>query len=186
MKTQNTCNPFRYSKSLPMIQWGCSFDSLLELKFAISIQDDYEFLRSRVMIFYHNGSNRPATYLRSGVLRYTPDFLIRHRLTREAFLIEIKPRAAQHDPRLTIRKKVAENYIKWKGHDWQFKTVFDDEIFLDEAGWNLYEQCRKLRSKSAFLYWLLAEETKYGSNAPTYFGKAPSEKTVRFVMFGNA
>src|SRR5690349_9958059 len=142
MKTSNRPNRFHYGKSFRMAYWGCSFDSMLELKFAISIQDDYEFIRNRVIIFYHHGSNKPTSYIRQGIRRYTPDFLIRHRLTGEAYLVEIKPRAAQCDPQLDIRKKVAENYITWKGYDWRFKTVFDDEIILDEVGWNLYEQCR--------------------------------------------
>jgi hypothetical protein len=185
MKIQSTQDHFLYGKSCKMIHWGCSFDSMLELKFAISIQDDYEFLRSRVVIYYHHGTKQPTSYIREGIRRYTPDFLIRHRTTGEAFLIEIKPREAERDPQLVTRKKVAENYIKWKGYDWQFKTIFSDEIFLDETGWDLYHQCRKLKSKADFLYWLTVQEARYKISAPTYFGKAPSEKTVRFVMFGS-
>lgn len=185
MRTSKNSGRFRYGKSFRMVYWGCSFDSMLELKFAVSIQDDYAFLRNRVTIFYHHGFNQPTSYIRQGIRRYTPDFLIRHRLTGEAYLVEIKPRAAQFDPQLAVRKQVAENYIKWKGYDWQFKIVFDDEIFLDEASWNVYEQCRELKSKSAFLFWMAAQEAKYNTGAPTYFGKASSEKNVQFVIFGD-
>ncbi len=177
-------NKFTYRKSFKIIHWGCSFDSLLELKFAISIQDDYEFLRERVVIFYRNGSLQPTDYIREGVLRYTPDFLIRNKNTGEAFLIEIKPRAAQHDPQLQRRREVAEAYIKWKGYDWQYKVIFDDEIILSEAMLDVFEDCCRHKSKSAFKIWLQELNRRYDRSAPTFFGKVPSETNIRFVMFG--
>lgn len=186
MKTSSKTRTFKYGKSYKMVYWGCNFDSLLELKFAIAIQEDYEFLRNRVVIYYQHGTLKPTNYIREGTRRYTPDFLIRNKKTGEAFLVEIKPRAAAHDPQLQLRRQVAENYIRWKGYDWQFKVIFSDEIVLDEPGWDLYEQCRKLKSKSAFIHWLTAQEFKYNSSAPTYFGKPPSEKRIRFVLFGRS
>lgn len=109
-----TNNKFVYGKSFKITHWGCQFDSLLELKYAISIQDDYLFLRSHIVIFYHHGSMQPTGYIRVGVRHYTPDFLIRHKQTGEAFLVEIKPRGAENDPQLLVRREVDEKYIKWK------------------------------------------------------------------------
>lgn len=93
---------FKYGKSHKIINWGCSFDSLTELKFAISIQDEYEFLRERITIYYHHGTLEPTQELREGIRHYTPDFLIRNKQTGEAFLVEIKPRAAANDPQLIL------------------------------------------------------------------------------------
>ncbi len=135
---------FKYGKSFKIINWGCQFDSLLELKYAISIQDEYEFLRSRVTIYYHHGNFRPTDYIREGVRHYTPDFLIRHKKTAESFLVEIKPRAAQNDAQLIIRKEVAENYIRWKHYDWKFKVVFDDQIVLTGEEFAVFRDCCKL------------------------------------------
>lgn len=182
MPTKN--NKFNYRKSFKIIHWGCAFDSLLELKFAISVQDDYEFLRERVSIFYHHGNLQPTNYIKEGVLRYTPDFLIRNKHTGEAFLIEIKPRAARHDPQLELRRKVAERYIQWKGYDWQYKVVFDDEIVLSEAMLGIFEDCCQHKSKSAFKIWLQELSRHYDRSAPTFFGKVPNDADIRFVMFG--
>lgn len=177
-------NKFIYGKSVKIIHWGCSFDSLLELKFAISIQEEYEFVRERVSIFYHNCSLQPTNYIKEGVLRYTPDFLVRNKHTGEAFLIEIKPRAAQDDPQLELRRKVAENYIKWKGYDWQFKIIFDDEIILDEAMLEIFEDCCQHKSKSDFKIWLQELNRRYDRSAPTFFARVPNDADIRFLMFG--
>lgn len=182
MKTQSS--KFKYGKSFKIIRWGCSFDSLLELKFAISVQDEYAFVRERVTIFYHKGTLLPTNYHREGVLHYTPDFLMRNKETGEAFLIEIKPRAAQHDPKLEIRRQVAENYIRWKNYDWKYKVIFDDEITLSEEMLGIFEDCCKLKSKSAFKLWFQQMNERYDRSAPTFFGKVPSETDIRFIMFG--
>lgn len=172
---------FKYDKSYKIIQWGLSFDSMLELKFAISIQDEYAFLRERIVIYYHNGALKPTNYIREGVLRYTPDFLMRNRETGEAYLIEIKPRAAQHEPQLQLRKAVAENYIKWKNYDWKYKVVFDDEIILNEEMLRIFQDCRKLKSKSAFKLWLQQQNHRYGHSASTGFARLPRETDIQFI-----
>lgn len=180
-----TSKKFIYRKAFKIIHWGNSFDSLLELKFAIAIQDEFEFLRGRVSIYYHHGSLAPTSYIREGVRCYTPDFLMRNRQTGEAFLVEIKPRDAGHDPKLELRRKVAEAYIKWKGYDWKFKVIFDDEIILSEEMLNVYEGCRKHKSKSDFKIWLRDLNNRYDRSAPTFFGKVPTNADVRFIMYGN-
>lgn len=182
MKTP--ASKFKYGKSHKIIHWGCAFDSLLELKYAISIQDEYAFLRDRVTIFYHKGTLQPANYHREGVLHYTPDFLIRNKQTGEAFLIETKPRAAEHDSKLLIRKQVAENYILSRKYDWKYKVIFDDEIILTEEMLTIFEDCCKLKSKSAFKLWFRQMNQRYDRSAPTFFGKVPNETDVRFIMFG--
>ncbi|MGN6601500.1 MAG: TnsA endonuclease N-terminal domain-containing protein [Ginsengibacter sp.] len=176
---------FRYRKSYKIINWGCSFDSLTELKFAVSIRDEYEFLRSRVSIYYHPGTKKPTEYIRMCHHRYTPDFLIRHKETCKAFLVEIKPRAFENHPQLLLRKEVAENYIRWKNYDWEFKVVFDDEIFLDQEQWEEFQDCAKLKSKSAWKIWFEEYNKKFDRSAPSFLKTVPSDTNIRFVMFGN-
>lgn len=174
---------FKYQQSHKIIHWGCSFDSLTELKFAISIMEEYEFLRARVSIYYHPGTKMPTNYIRECHRHYTPDFLIRHKETHEAFLIEIKPRAFQHEPELILRKQVAENYIWWKNYDWKYKVVFDDEIFLNQDQWEEFQDCCKLKSKCAQLLWFEQYNKKFDRSAPSLFS-APTSKDIRFIMFG--
>ena len=83
---------FVYQQSKRITSWGCCFDSILELKYAVSIKNDYEFLRSHIPIFYDPRTKMPTNYIREHIRRYTADFLIRHKTTGKAYLIEVKPR----------------------------------------------------------------------------------------------
>jgi hypothetical protein len=175
---------FNYRKSHKIINWGCAFDSLTELKYAISIIEEYEFLRARVSIYYHPGTKKPTDYIREFTRRYTPDFLIRHKETGQALLVEIKPRAFENDPQLLLRKEVAENYIQWKGYDWKYIVVFDDEILLTAEQLEEFEQCCKLKSKSSWKIWFTEYNKKFDCSAPLFFSTVPSNSSVEFVMFG--
>lgn len=175
---------FRYKKCYKIIHWGCCFDSLLELKFAFSIREDYEFIRSRLHIYYEQATLKPTNYLRTGVKHYTPDFLIRHKKTNEAWLVEIKPRAFNDQAQLKLRKQVAENYIQWKNYDWKYKVVFSDEIVLDEHSLQIFEDCCRLKSRSAFKIWLEQENKRFDRSAPSFFRQQLSNRQAAFVMFG--
>ena len=140
--------------------------------------------RGRVSIYYHPGTLLPTDYIRDCHRRYTPDFLVRHRHTNQAFLIEIKPRAFEHHPQLLIRRQVAENYIRWKKYDWQYKVVFDDEIILGEDLWEEFQQCCQLKSASARKLYLQRQHHKYAGNSQQLFLRAPGNKLIEFVFFG--
>lgn len=176
---------FKYTKSHKIISWGYCFDSLTELKFAISIRDEYDFLRARVAIYYHPGTLQPTAYIRDCHRRYTPDFLIRHRQSGEAFLVEIKPRAFEGNPQLSLRRKVAENYIQWKQYDWKYKVIFDDEIILSEEQLEDFEDCCKLKSRSAFKIWLERYNKNFDRSAPSLFSHLTDNQKTRFVMLGD-
>ncbi|PQV59483.1 hypothetical protein CLV53_11844 [Sediminibacterium magnilacihabitans] len=133
--------------------WGCQFDSLTELKYAMSIMEDYYFLRSPVSIYYHPGTKITIDQVRRCHLRYTPDFLIRHKQTFEAYLIEIKPRVFQNHPQLVLRKAIAENYIARKRLDWRYKVVFDDEVILNSDQLDAFNTCPSLHTKQEVANW---------------------------------
>jgi hypothetical protein len=175
---------FRYGKSHKIINWGCGFDSLTELKYAVSIMEEYEFLRGRISIYYHPGTKQPTDYIRECHRRYTPDFLIRHKETGKAYLVEIKPRAFQHESQLVQRKEVAENYIRWKGFDWEYKVVFDDQIILTSEQLEEFEECCRLKAKSAWKIWFAEYNKKFDRSAPILISKVPSNSDIQFVMFG--
>lgn len=118
--------------------------------------EEYHFLRSPVAIYYHPGTKITLDHLRRCHLRYTPDFLIRHKETFEATLIEIKPRAFENHPQLFLRKAVAENYIQRKNLDWKFKVVFDDQIILSEEQLGDFSECTSLSSGKAMAAWYAA------------------------------
>ena len=177
-------NSFRYRRSYKIIYWGCIFDSLLELKYALSIQNEYEYLRSHIPIYYDPVTRRPTNYIRSNIRRYTPDFLIRHKETKKAFWVEIKPRAYSDEKQLFLRKEIAERYIQWKGYDWHYKVVYDDEIILTTDQIVQFNECCRLIRKSANKIWLEKYNKQFDRSAPSFFSTIPINSRVKFVMFG--
>ena len=177
-------NNFHYRQSYKIISWGCAFDSILELKYAISIKRDYEYLRSHVPIYFDPRTNLPTDYIRNNIRRYTPDFLIRHKITREAFLVEIKPRAFLGNKQLEVRRQVAENYICWKKYDWTFKVVFDDQIGLHGEDYALFEECCKMKSQSAYKLKFKKWNDRFDRSQGLFFNGAPTNSQIRFVMLG--
>jgi TnsA endonuclease N terminal len=176
---------FEYRKSTKLICWGGSFDSLTELKFALSVREEYAFIRGRVTIHYHPGTKQPTDYIRECHRHYTPDFLIRHKQTGEAFLVEIKPRAFQGDPQLDLRKQVAENYIQWKNYDWKYKVVFDDEIRLTTAQLEEFERCCTLKSASARKIWFAEYNKKVDRSAAPLFSGSVRNDDLHFLFYGH-
>jgi hypothetical protein len=174
---------FIYWQSQKIINWGCSFDSILELKFALSIKEEYEFLRSYIPIFYDPRTKLPTNYIRENIRRYTPDFLIRHKITRDAYLVEVKPRAFENEEQLAIRKAVAENYIRIRNYDWKFKIIFNDEIHLTGHQKSEFQNCCKRIPLSNKNLWLKELNDKFDSTRTSLFN-VPSNRKVRFVMFG--
>lgn len=176
---------FKYGVSHTIIYWGCVFDSLLELKYAISVHTEYEFLRSHIPIYYNPSTRKPVNYIRQNTRRYTPDFLVRHKITNQAFLIETKPRAFAGNSQLLVRQEVAENYIRWKNFDWRYKVVFDDEITLSREQQELFNECRKLISKSARKLSFEKYNNLFDRSIPNFFTGVPNNSRIQFVMFGH-
>lgn len=170
-------NTFPYRISRKVSGWGCQFDSLTELKYVISIMEEYHFLRSPVSIYYHPGTKVTLDQIRRCHLRYTPDFLIRHKQTCEALLVEVKPRAFENNPQLTLRKTVAENYIHRKNLDWKFKVVFDDEILLTEPQMQAFEAFLSLTNDKAISEWF----THYCHRSGQTF---PDNKLTNLIISG--
>jgi hypothetical protein len=175
---------FNYKKSFRVINWGYSFDSMLELKYAISVQKDYEYLRSHIPIYYDPKTKLPTFYLRGNIRRYTPDFLIRHKVTKKAFLVEIKPRAFEGNEQLSIRKEVAKNYIHMKQYDWEFKVVYSDEIKLSANEQTRFLNCFKLIPGSERKFMFKELNDRFDQSRPSLFRSPPSGRQIHFVMFG--
>jgi len=138
---------FIYRKPSPIKGWGCHFDSLTELRFAISIMEGHAFMRSPVSMYFHPSTGQLAHFPRGCFLRYTPDFLIRNYETKQATLVEIKPRAFEQESSLEMHQHIANNYIRTLKFDWQFKIIFDDQIILTEEQLHQYNDCLKHSTK---------------------------------------
>jgi hypothetical protein len=158
---------------------------LLELKYAVSIEDRHSFLRAHIQIWYDERTGMPTEYIREGVKKYTPDFLIRNKFTNKAYLVEIKPRAFQYCRQLYLRRHVAENYIRWKGMDWSFAVVFDDEIKLTAEQQKRYEDLCQLKSQSAYKIQFEKMNNRFDRSQPRLFRTVPDNTLVQFVKYGH-
>jgi hypothetical protein len=172
-----------YKKSYPFTCWCCHFDSLTELKYAISIAADYEFLRAVIPIYFNPKTKQTTDYIREGIRRYTPDFLIRHKITGKAFLVEVKPPNFGDAAELDLRSTIAEHYIIRKNLDWAFKIVYGNEIELSGKDLELFEQCCNFRLNrhidKNFSNWNIKFDP---TAAPLFSGSRNGN--VQFIMFG--
>lgn len=103
-------------------------DSLLELKFVLSIEQTHAWLRRGLEIYY-NINDIPAG-LDAPLKRYTPDILIRNWETGKATLVEIKP--DQYDDFYLIRKRadIARAFITEFAYDWDYQLIRASDIQL--------------------------------------------------------
>jgi hypothetical protein len=184
-------NSFQYKDAIHIGYRSCKFDSLLELKFVLSIEDNWYFLREHIVIFYDPKTFLPTNYIRETTRKYTPDFLIRDKRNNKAYLIELKPREFRNEIQTMSRKQVADNYIKSKKSDWIYKVVYDDEIILSP------EQKEKLASLRAginafnFKCHFHHLDKKWNINKRNYFKTIPGARKgispdayAKFVKYG--
>ena len=176
---------FTYRKSCPIIYWGCSFDSLLELKYALSVQHEYEFLRSRISVYYDPKTKVPTRYIRGNIRRYTPDFLIRHKESGKAFWVEIKPQGFNDEAILMERRTIAENYIRENGYDWEYKVVFSDEIRLTPEQVTQFNECCTRIRQSARKLKMEKLNRQYDRSAAPLFTRVIPPSQVQYIMYGN-
>jgi hypothetical protein len=133
---------FEYTKrSRSVIYNGQSFDSLLELKFILSVEDTHAWMRDGLQIYYNAGE--PDVCNECFLRKYTPDILIRNWSTGEASLVEIKPDHYDDYWANKKRKRVASSYITEFGYDWTFRIIYERDIKLTSKQQKKYETiCR--------------------------------------------
>lgn len=170
--------------ALSVSGWGFNFDSLAELKYALSIMDDYEFIRPAPSIYYDPSTRLPAIHIRKCNRRYTADFLIRHRSTLQAFLVEIKPRAYAGQPKLDIHRQVAENFIRLNHYDWQFRVVFDDQIVLTEEQLQDFENLKLIRTARERTSWLNSYRQNILDSLPINLRQHMTNAKEDFLIYG--
>ncbi len=167
---------FHYKKAFKIGYRGCCFHSLLELKFALSIEDEYSFLREHIQIWYEPKTLLPTNYLKETTKRYTPDFLMRNKINNKAYLVELKPRAFETCTTVRLYKQVAENYILHHQYDWQFKIIYDDEITLTQCQKQKFEELRNTVPSFAGKLKMQDIDKRYNSNKINYFRTIPSRR----------
>jgi len=125
------------SKSQAVFYKGNTFDSLLELKYALMIEETHAWLRDGLEIYY--GLNKLPRGIKGDLFCYRPDFLVRDWAKGEARLIEIKPDGFNEDS-LQKRHRVATQFIQCFGYDWSYQVVFASQISLSPEQWHRYKK----------------------------------------------
>jgi len=165
--------PFKYKRAFRIPYRGCLFDSLLELKYAMSIEDNYRFLREPVIIGYDPRSLSVTNYFRESTRLYTPDFVIRDKHDHAAWMIEIKPKSflsAGTKNRLDI---VAQNFIQSHNLDWKFKVVCEDDISLSREKLDRFSVFVKNRNSFKDILDLQTRVRRHTEEKQSFFGSTP-------------
>ena len=119
---------FKYAyQSKTLFYNGFVFDSTLELKYVLSIEDTHAWLRNGIEIYY--GINVQPSGIKTKLNCYRPDFLIRNLSTYNAELIEIKPDGFTKKIQRK-RAKIVSRFIQKFAYDWSFHIVTESEIIL--------------------------------------------------------
>lgn len=125
-------------KSFPCIHQGQWLDSLLELRFILSIETTHAWIRSGLEIYY--AIDNVPEGVKGGLSTYTPDFLIRNIQTGKATLVEVKPENYSNKWELLRRKEIAETFICQFGYDWEFRIIYSNQIILSQSAQQKYQQ----------------------------------------------
>lgn len=131
------------------------FLSPQRIKLLLSVAEHYEFICPAPAIYYD-----PVTYLPTFLIdrlhqEYRADFLIRHRENGKAYLVELHPASIVSDARLHLRRRIAKNYITWKGYDWQYQCLFQEYIVLSPNESLLFDSYCQMKNDGDRQKWLL-------------------------------
>ena len=129
--------------------------SVQQVKFLLSVADDYEFICPAPAIYFDPVTYQPTFCIDRLHQAFCADFLIRNRIIGQAFLIEVLPDFLADDPRLLVRRQIAENYIAGKGHDWKYKCLFEEEILLTSGESMLFDSYAQMCCEEDRREWLM-------------------------------
>jgi hypothetical protein len=151
---------------------GIEFNSTLEVKFALMIEDTCEYMYEPLAIWY-NRTNLNLRIKEECPHRYVPDFLVRKIKDNSAHLIEVKPHYELTDDLLQVKKFITERYIREKAYDWKFHIITDKQINLSKEKQHKFEEIKKTRGFLAAKKRQLRLEKRFNPNYATYRNKFP-------------
>jgi hypothetical protein len=171
---------------------GCLYDSLLELKFVLSVEKEYMYLREPVIIGYDPIKCVSTNYLQERTRIYKPDFLIRSPEGGPALLIELKPTAWKNYYYQMRYEAIANSFISQRKLDWKYKILYSHEIILSrDQKLHFLELAKNKRAWSATLKMIKLDqkynqkEVRYFSSTPNFRLHALSKKNyVEWVKYG--
>lgn len=146
---------------------GIIFDSTLEFKFALLIEDLCEYYYHPLYIWYDR-TDLDKKGKQACPHKYEPDFLVRKITDNSCYMIEIKNSRSLHDKDTRNKKFIAERYIKEKGYDWKYKILTEKDFELPENKRQTYDE---ICEKRHLVYSKKRIENQHNKFAKEYFRK---------------
>lgn len=152
------------------------FDSALELKYILMVEDTHAWLKDGLDIYFDLHLQRSAA--KTPFKKYIPDFLVRDWQTGKATLVEIKPDRYDDILALRNRTKIANHHIKEFGYDWEYEIIFASQIKLTDPQYKKFSRIISENRNRKTLPYCFDEPP---SNCPTRYS---SKDYQHFVLTG--
>lgn len=165
---------FRYRKAYRVPYRGCYFHSLLELKYALFLEQDYRYLREPFIIGYDPKTYLTTDYFKEGIKLYTPDFLIRCKISGKATLVEIKPDKLKHSPESKTYYDIAEHYIERVGLNADFRVISEKDFQLSPQMQQRFEVFERHKAQYESIDAFRNADRKYNAQSIKYFNSVPA------------
>lgn len=181
-----------YKRAIRLEYKGVQFDSLLELRFILIIEDKCSWIKEPKTIFYDPETFKPITYLKENTKKYTPDFLVRKWKDNSAHLIELKPREFKDSDQMKIRNQVVINYILENNLDWKFVILSKEDLTLNDRLKMKFKEIIEKNKSIGRKSKLLKLDKKYNNTFQHNFSCIPNLKNqditkedyIRYVKYG--
>lgn len=138
----------RNTFSKPVEYNGIIFDSILEAKFAMRIEETCAYYYHPLSIFY---DKKDDTKLGKEFCsnQYKPDFLVRRLSDNACFLVEIKSNRDRYHIDTLTKADRAKKYIIENEHNWEYKVITEKNFDLPACKFDKLEKTKKTRATVA-------------------------------------
>lgn len=165
---------------------GCLFESPYELKYALSIEEDYAYLLhpKRIYDSFYRGNGK-VVEINERTANYTPDFLIRSYQENTACVIEIKGHSFNDLQQYEKRNAIMNRYLGTLENPPDFRWVFWDDKMLskDKAEKFLFLEANQAYEKEFYNY--LRNLYNHNDRIPFSFPhEASTSDYLSFVNYG--
>lgn len=166
---------------------GCLFESTLELKYALSIEDEYAYIVHPKRIFdsFYRDNGKLVEILEQ-TKSYTPDFLIRSYTENKASIIEIKEEHYSDPEQYDLRNRIMKKYTEALENPPDFKWVFWNDGMLTPEKTEKFHLLMSCQGAEKKFYELLKQLYQRNEKIPYTFPRTMStSEYMRFLVYGD-
>ena len=128
-------------KIQPVQYNGIIYDSTLECKYALSIEDHCDYYYHPFTIWYDKRDSSRLGKQYNG--KYTPDFLVRDLRINKTYLVEVKSSSYRYHYEVLKKERITNHYIASKGHDWEYIIITENDFILPSSKYDKLSRARK-------------------------------------------